>query len=130
MPLPELETEDWWKPLQLQRLRQGLQLPLWLVLSTGWEQQMVLAHKAEQLRSHPGPARGRGRMSHLEPAASGPATPAERLAVEVCTCCIPALIQAQSGALAVPISLTAEQTAPRLPLSTPMPTQPRQAVPR
>jgi hypothetical protein len=49
---------------------------------------------------------------------------------KVCAHCIAAQIQDQFGALAVPNRLMAEQTASRLSLSTPMPTQPRQELPR
>lgn len=53
MPLPVMEPAHWWQPLQRQPLPQPLYLPLWLVLPTGWQQQTVLAHTAEQLQAHP-----------------------------------------------------------------------------
>ncbi len=69
-------------------------------------------------------------MSLQGPTASEATAPAVLLAAKACGSCIAAQIQDQFGALAVPNRLMAEQTAPRLSLSTTMPTQPRQAVPR
>jgi hypothetical protein len=49
MPLPALDPADWWQPLRQNPLPQGLPLPLWLVLPTGWEREPVLAHTVGQL---------------------------------------------------------------------------------
>ena len=69
-------------------------------------------------------------MSYLDPAKGKTATQGVRLAAKACARCIASRIHDQSGALAVPNRITAQQTAPRLFLRTPMPTQPRQVVPR
>lgn len=69
-------------------------------------------------------------MSHLDPAIGKTATKGVRLGAKACARCIASRIHDQSGALAVPKRLTAQQTSLRLSLRTPMPTQPRQVVPR
>lgn len=56
MPLPELTPAHWWQKLELQPLAQPLQLPLWLVLPAGWQEEPVLAHTAREL----------GRMGRLQ----------------------------------------------------------------
>ena len=69
-------------------------------------------------------------MSLLDPATSRTATQGVRMAAKACARCIARQIHDQSGALAVPSRLKAQQTVSRLFLRTPMPTQPRQVVPR
>lgn len=58
MPLPDLEPAHWWQPLRLQPLAQPLQLPFWLLLPAGWQEEPVLEHTARELRAHPALRKG------------------------------------------------------------------------
>ncbi len=53
MPFPQVASADWWQPLTRLPQPAPISVPLWLVVPEGWRQQTVLAHTAEQLKTHP-----------------------------------------------------------------------------
>jgi hypothetical protein len=53
MPFPQVAPADWWQPLTRLPQPAPISVPLWLVLPEGWRRQVVLAHTAERLQTHP-----------------------------------------------------------------------------